>query len=43
MKIFRKRVKARLYDDYLYLYKSPIVFMGFSRWQWSRIRNGVVT
>ena len=36
-KILKKKVKARLYDLGLYLYESSIVFLGFARWQWSRI------
>ena len=42
-KLLKKKVKAKLYDGYLYLYKSTIVFLGFTGWQWSRICIMVVT
>lgn len=31
-KMLKRKVKARLYDSYLYLYDSSIVFLGFAGW-----------
>ena len=42
MKKILKKVKARLFDFYLYLYESSIVFLGFAGWQWSRVCIRVV-
>lgn len=33
--ILKKRVRARLYDSYLYPYESSS-FMGFAQWRWSQ-------
>ena len=31
-KLLKKKVKARLYESYLYLYDSSIVFLRFAGW-----------